>query len=95
MLRALTFSLAFERRLWEIRAMDRAELEQLDRDALISRAKEAGVSRPSILTRPELVDELLVRSAPRADDPALRKVRGFFGLARDLLERHRPRAPPP
>ena len=85
MLRALTFSLAFERRLWEIRAMDRAELEQLDRDTLISRAKEAGVSRPSILTRPELVDELLVRSAPRADDPALRKVRGFFGLARDLL----------
>jgi hypothetical protein len=65
--------------------MDRAELERLDRDALIRRAEKAGISRPSILTRPELVDELLVRSAPRADDPTLRKVRGFFGLARDLL----------
>jgi hypothetical protein len=66
-------------------AMDRAELESLDRDALIARAQKAGVSRPSILTRPELVDELLVRDAPHPDDPTLRKVRGFFGLARDLL----------
>jgi hypothetical protein len=65
--------------------MDRAELEQLDRDSLIRRAEKAGIARPSILTRPELVDELLVRSAPRPDDPTLRKVRGFFGLARDLL----------
>jgi Domain of unknown function (DUF4912) len=65
--------------------MDRAELERLDRDALIRMAETAGVSRPSILTRPELVDELLLRAAPRRDDPTLRKVRGFFGLARDLL----------
>jgi hypothetical protein len=68
-----------------ITPMDRAELERLDRDALIRMAEEAGVSRPSILTRPELVDELLLRTAPRRDDPTLRKVRGFFGLARDLL----------
>jgi hypothetical protein len=67
--------------------MDRAELEQLDRDTLIASAKEAGVARPSILTRPELVDELLVRSTARPDDPTLRRVRGFFGLARDLLAR--------
>jgi hypothetical protein len=79
------FSLAFEGGLGKIASMDRAELEGLDRDALIRRAEKAGVSRPSILTRPELVDELLVRSAPRPDDPTLRKVRGFFGLARDLL----------
>src|ERR1700678_4845730 len=58
-----------------ITPMDRAELERLDRDALIRMAEEAGVSRPSILTRPELVDELLLRATPRRDDPTLRKGR--------------------
>ena len=43
--------------------MNRVELERLDRDALITRAEEAGVTRARILTRPELVDELLLRSA--------------------------------
>ena len=65
------------------RIMTRAELELLDRGALVARAQAAGVARAGILTRPELVDELLLRSTP---DPVDRKrARGFFGLARDLL----------
>src|ERR1700722_502066 len=63
--------------------MNRADLEALDRDALIERAEAAGVTRPRILTRPELVDELLLRSS--ADATSKRKARGLFGLARDLL----------
>jgi len=67
---------------------DRAELERLDREALILRAEAAGVSRANILTRPELVDELLLRSADASkDDPRVTRARGFFGRARDLLAR--------
>jgi hypothetical protein len=66
--------------------LDRAELERLDRDTLIARAEGAGVSRANILTRPELVDELLVRSAQKGD-PRVARARGFFGRARDLLAR--------
>jgi hypothetical protein len=65
--------------------MSRAELERLDRDVLIERAEAAGVTRARILTRPELVDELLIRSAP--DEASRERMRGFFGLARDLLAR--------
>jgi hypothetical protein len=85
------FSLAFRGARREDPTMDRAELERFDRDALIRRAEEAGVARPSILTRPELVDELLLRGTPGVDDgerradPALKRLRGFFGIARDLL----------
>jgi hypothetical protein len=65
--------------------MTRAELERLDRDALVARAEIAGVTRARILTRPELVDELLLRTT---DDPAAtQKARGLFGVARDLLAR--------
>jgi hypothetical protein len=65
--------------------MTRAELERLDRDALISRAEAAGVTRARILTRPELVDELLLRSY--VDPVAQQRARGLFGAARDLLAR--------
>ena len=65
--------------------MTRTQLEQLDRDALIARAEDAGVTRARILTRPELVDELLLRSA--GDEASKRKARGLFGVARDLLAR--------
>ena len=65
---------------------DRAELERLDRETLIERAEAVGVSRANILTRPELVDELLVRSASK-NDPGVTRARGFFGRARDLLAR--------
>ncbi len=65
--------------------MNRAELERLDRDALIALAEKAGVSRARILTRNELVDELLLRSA--GDETSRRRARGLFGVARDLIAR--------
>lgn len=66
--------------------MDRAELEGLDRESLVARAQAAGIRRARILTRPELVDELL-RLDPTIDEASLRRSRGFFGRARDLLTR--------
>jgi hypothetical protein len=66
--------------------LDRVELERLDRETLIARAEQAGVSRAGILTRPELIDELLLRGAKK-DDPRIARARGFFGKARDLLAR--------
>lgn len=66
--------------------MDRAELESLDRETLVARALEAGIRRARILTRPEIVDELL-RLDPNADAATLRRTRGFFGVARDLLSK--------
>lgn len=65
---------------------DRAELEGLDRESLVARAQESGIRRARILTRPELIDELL-RSDPGADESELKKTRGFFGRARDLVAR--------
>jgi hypothetical protein len=67
--------------------MERAELEGLDRDTLIGKAEDAGVSRARILTRPELIDELLLRTARAKDPKNLARARGFFGRARDLLAR--------
>ncbi len=66
--------------------MDRAELERLDREALVTRAQDAGIRRARLLTRPELIDELL-RLDLAADPTHLKKNRGFFGIARDLLTR--------
>jgi hypothetical protein len=59
----------------------REELERLDRDSLVARAEAAGVVRARVLTRPELVDELLLRSQEGT------RARGLFGRARDLLAR--------
>src|SRR5471030_638764 len=67
--------------------MNRADLEALDRDTLVAKAESAGVLRLAVLTRPELVDELLVRTAKDAKAPEVRRARGFFGIARDLLAR--------
>lgn len=66
--------------------MDRAALEALDRDSLVAHAEAQGVSRARILTRPELVDELLLRDAG-GDRERARKVRGWLGRARDLVAR--------
>jgi hypothetical protein len=66
--------------------MDRAELERLDREGLVTRAQAAGIRRARLLTRPELIDELL-RLDAAVDPAALKKSRGFFGIARDLLTR--------
>jgi hypothetical protein len=65
--------------------MNRPDLEQLDREALIARAEAAGVTRARVLTRPELVDELLLRST--VDHATKQRSRGLFGRARDLLAR--------
>jgi hypothetical protein len=65
--------------------MNRTDLEQLDRDTLVARAEAAGVTRARILTRPELVDELLLRSS--ADPVTKQRSRGLFGVARDLVAR--------
>ena len=65
--------------------MNRAELERLDREALVLRAEAAGVTRARILTRAELVDELVIRTT--VDQAAKQKARGLFGRARDLLAR--------
>ena len=65
--------------------MKRDELEQLDRDALVAKAQQAGVARARVLTRPELVDELLLRSA--VDFASKQRSRGLFGRARDLIAR--------
>lgn len=66
--------------------MDRGELEDLDRETLVVKAQAAGIRRARILTRPELIDELL-RNDPNSDEAQLRKSRGFFGKARDLVAR--------
>ncbi|MCL2726579.1 MAG: tetratricopeptide repeat protein [Polyangiaceae bacterium] len=66
--------------------MDRDELEGLDREGLVQRAEIAGIRRARILTRPELIDELLRRDT-KLDEAQLKKSRGFFGIARDLLAR--------
>ena len=66
--------------------MNRDELERLDRESLVRHAEAAGIRRARILTRPELMDELLQRDA-KVDDAQRRKSRGFFGVARDLLAR--------
>src|SRR6185295_9513825 len=57
-----------------------------DREGLVARAQAAGIKRARILTRPELVDELL-RLDPTIDETSLKRSRGFFGRARDLLSR--------
>ncbi len=66
--------------------MDRAELERLDREGLVARAQAAGIRRARVLTRPELIDELLRLDAD-VDPTHLKRTRGFFGIARDLLSR--------
>jgi hypothetical protein len=67
--------------------MKRAELDGLDREALIRLAESHGISRPRILTRPELIDELLLRTADGDAGAEVSIARGFFGLARDLVAR--------
>ena len=68
--------------------MDRNELEGLDRDTLIARAEETGITRARILTRPELIDELLVKTMKAAaSERDLQRARGLFGRARDLIAR--------
>jgi hypothetical protein len=63
--------------------MQRRDLEGLTREELIARAERLGVSRPRVLTQPELVDEILARTGKSERERG--KARGWLGRARDLL----------
>ncbi len=58
-------------------------LRALSRRELIDRAGGLGLRGAELLTRDEIVDELLRRSA--LDRERKRRLRGWFGVARDLL----------
>jgi hypothetical protein len=64
-------------------AIDPKALEQLSRDELIARARALGATRPELLTRPELRDEIIRLTVD--DEVARRRARGWFGVARDLV----------
>lgn len=63
--------------------VDRRALDRLSRDQLIERAREQAVPKAELLTRAELVDEILRRTV--TDDQSRRRLRGWLGVARDLL----------
>jgi hypothetical protein len=63
--------------------MQRIELEKLSREELITHASQLGVPRPRVLTQPELMDEIITRTAKSEREKA--KARGWLGRARDLL----------
>ncbi|MFS8068203.1 MAG: Rho termination factor N-terminal domain-containing protein, partial [Byssovorax sp.] len=63
--------------------MQRYELEKLSREELIVHASQLGVPRPRVLTQPELMDEIITRTAKSEREKA--KARGWLGRARDLL----------
>jgi hypothetical protein len=66
--------------------MDRAALESLDRDALVAEAEALRIGKAKILTRPELIDEILIAQAG-GDRERIRSARGWLGRARDLVAR--------
>jgi hypothetical protein len=63
--------------------VNRRDLDLMERDELVERALAAGVLGARAMTRPELVDEILLRSSEPPE--SLGESRGFFGRARDLL----------
>jgi len=68
--------------------VDRASLDALHRRELIERARGLGVERPEVMTRDELIDEQLRLSqaaSAEARGAGAASVRGWFGVARDLL----------
>jgi hypothetical protein len=66
-------------------AVERTNLESLKREQLVQRARAIGIERPEVLTRLELLDEIL--SASIADDKERKAARGLLGRARDLVAR--------
>ena len=65
--------------------MDARDLDGLSRAELIAKAESLGIERASVLTRAELVDEIVRRSVT---DPIERRIaRGLLGVARDLVAR--------
>jgi hypothetical protein len=63
--------------------MDRASLEELNRHQLLEHALKLGVERAQVLTRHELMDEILRKTI--SDDEQQAAERGLLGRARDLL----------
>ena len=61
----------------------RNELEALNRSGLIERARRLGVPRPEVMTRVEMIDEIIRRQ--ETDVTARRRARGWLGVARDLV----------
>ena len=61
----------------------RSDLDALNRDGLIERARRVGVSRPEVMTRVEMIDEIIRRQ--ETDVAARRRARGWLGVARDLV----------
>ncbi|MFT3768023.1 MAG: DUF4912 domain-containing protein [Minicystis sp.] len=63
--------------------MQRQDLERMSREQLIAHAERLGIPRPRVLTQPELIDEIIGRTAK--NDRERVKARGWLGRARDLL----------
>ncbi len=63
--------------------MNRDALEKLSRNDLIAKASGIGVARAEVMTRMELVDEIVRRSY--TDEHQRRRARGWLGVARDLV----------
>lgn len=64
-------------------AVDRGALEELRREELVLQAERAGVKRPEVMTRVELVDEIVRLLTPNPVER--KKARGWLGVARDLV----------
>jgi hypothetical protein len=59
------------------------KLDECSREELISRATELGVTRPNLLTRVELRDEIV--RLTETDEQSRQRARGWLGAARDLV----------
>jgi hypothetical protein len=64
-------------------AVDRGALEGLGREELVVEARRTGVKRPEVMTRVELLDEIVRLGTPNPVER--RKARGWLGVARDLI----------
>jgi hypothetical protein len=64
---------------------DVSQIESVSRSDLIARAEALGVEKADVLTRAELIDEIVKRSV--ADPLERRLARGLLGVARDLVAR--------
>lgn len=62
---------------------DYGALDSMSRDELVARARALGATRPEVMTRVELRDEIIRLSEP--DAAAQRRSRGWLGVARDLV----------
>jgi hypothetical protein len=64
-------------------AVDLSPFANDSRDELIAKARALGVDRPELMTRVELADEIVRRTAP--DTVEQKRARGWLGVARDLV----------